>query len=74
MQELNLNKVIQVVKDTVAILKPNCGTLKMEYSIYHNGRNKTFIINVDCKAAYLTFDGARISKPKLQKILNEIKR
>ena len=73
MPELNLNKVIQVAKDTVAILKPNCGVLKMEYYIYHEGRNKTIIIDIDNKAAYLTFDGARISKPKLQKILNEIK-
>ena len=73
MPELNLNKVIQVAKDTKAILKPDCGMLKMEYFIYHEGRNKTLIIDVDCKAAYLTFDGARISKPKLQKILNEIK-
>ena len=73
MPELNLNKVIQVAKDTKAILKPNMGVLKLEYFIYHEGRNKIIVIEVDCKAAYLTFDGNRISKPKLQKVLNEIK-
>ena len=72
MPELNLNKVIQIAKDTKAILKPNMGMLKLEYFIYHEGRNKTLIVAVDCKAAYLTFDGSRISKGKLQAILNEI--
>ena len=73
MSELNLNKVIQVAKDTKAILKPDCGVLKLEYHVWHERRNKIIIIDIDNKAAYLTFDGARISKPKLQKILNEIK-
>ena len=73
MRELNLNKIIQVVKDARDTLKPNGGLLKVEYPVYlsHFSDSKWLVVLVDCKGAYLTFDGSRISKAKLQKVFNQ---
>jgi hypothetical protein len=75
MQQLDLNKAIQAVKDAKEIIQPNRGVMQVEYFIYvnHVKGDMPLVIKVDSKGTYLTFDGAKISKPKLQKILNEIK-
>ena len=66
-----VSKIISEVKKVRGILKPNGSALKVEYFVFLDGKSKTLIVEVDIKAAYLTFDGTRVSRPNLQKILDQ---